>query len=75
MNKEFVLKANLIEHGIRISRNAKDTLDKQSSIWWLRNDYVTANGITLNFGEVLEYLNLHREKNVFFYNQLLTAFE
>ena len=26
MNKEFVLKANLIEHGIRISRNAKDTL-------------------------------------------------
>ena len=25
--------------------------------------------------KVLEYLNLHREKNVFFYNQLLTAFE
>ena len=56
MNKEFVLKANLIEHGIRISRNAKDTLDKQSSIWWLRNDYVTANGITLNFGE--EYVSV-----------------
>ena len=60
MNKEFVLKANLIEHGIRISRNAKDTLDKQSSIWWLRNDYVTANGITLNFGALHFFGILYR---------------
>ncbi len=61
MNKEFILKANLIEHGLRISHNAKDALDKQSNIWWLRNDYVTANGITLNFGE--EYVSVRHNPN------------
>lgn len=48
MNKDFILKANLFEHGIKISAEAKKNLDSKSDIWVL-NDFVATSGISLNF--------------------------
>lgn len=59
--KHFKLKANLLEHGLNISPNAKKLLDMQSEIWWLRNDYVTSAGIAMNFGD--EYVTCNPNSN------------
>ena len=48
MDKNFILKANLLEHGINISSEAKKILDSQSDIW-LMDDYITCSGVTLHF--------------------------
>lgn len=48
MEKDFVLKAQLFEHGIKISSEAKKVLDKQSDIW-LMDDYITCSGVTLHY--------------------------
>jgi len=50
MEKDFILKAQLFEHGIKISSKAKKILDKQSDIW-LMNDYITCNGVTLHYND------------------------
>ena len=51
MEKDFILKAYLLERGIRISLEAKNILDAQSDIWLMDDDvtYVTGIGITLKF--------------------------
>lgn len=48
MDNYFILKANLLECGINVSKKAKEILDKQSDIW-LMDDYITCSGITLKF--------------------------
>lgn len=48
MNNDFILKAYLFEKGIKISKEAKDFLDKQSDIW-LMDDYITCSGLTLHY--------------------------
>ena len=40
MDKNFILKANLFEHGINVAPEAKKILDSQSDIW-LMDDYIT----------------------------------
>ena len=48
MEKGFILKANLLEKGIKVSKEAKKILDKQSDIW-LMDDYITCSGVTLKY--------------------------
>lgn len=48
MEKGFILKANLLEKGIKVTTNAKKVLDKQSDIW-LMDDYITCSGVTLKY--------------------------
>lgn len=48
MDKNFILKAQLFEHGIKVSSEAQEILDKQSDIW-LMDDYITCCGVTLNY--------------------------
>ncbi len=48
MEKGFILKAKLLEKGIKVSKDAKGILDKQSDIW-LMDDYITCSGITLQY--------------------------
>ena len=48
MEKGFKLKAMLLEKGIKVSKEAKKVLDKQSDIW-LMDDYITCSGITLKY--------------------------
>ena len=60
-NSSIVLKAGLLENGINVSSQVKEILDKKSDIWWLRNDYVTAAGITLNFND--EYVTCRQNPN------------
>lgn len=48
MDKDFILKARLLEYGIKISKDAKKILDSKSSIW-LMDDYITCSGITLKY--------------------------
>ena len=45
MDKNFILKANLFEQGIKVSSKAQEILDKQSDIW-LMKDYITCSGVT-----------------------------
>ena len=40
MEKGFILKARLLEKGIKVTPAAKKVLDKQSDIW-LMDDYIT----------------------------------
>ncbi len=49
MEKDFILKANMLEHGIKITDNAKKILDSQSDIW-LMDDYITCSGVSLKYG-------------------------
>jgi len=60
MDKNFILKANLFEHGIKISTEAKKILDHQSDIW-LMDDYITCSGVTLHFEN--EYATVGVEPN------------
>lgn len=60
MDKGFILKAKLLEKGIKISKEAKKVLDKQSDIW-LMNDYITCSGITLNYED--EYATIGVDEN------------
>jgi len=48
MDKNFILKANLFEQGIKVSSKAQEILDKQSDIW-LMKDYITCSGVTLHY--------------------------
>lgn len=48
MDKNFILKAKLLEHGIKITNEAKKILDSKSNIW-LMDDYITCSGLTLHF--------------------------
>lgn len=48
MDKNFILKARLLEYGIKITKDAKKLLDSKSSIW-LMDDYITCSGITLKY--------------------------
>lgn len=46
MTNGFKLKARMFEHGVNVTPEAKEVLDKQSDIW-LMDDYITCSGITL----------------------------
>ena len=48
MDKNFILKDKLLEHGIKITNEAKKILDSKSSIW-LMDDYITCTGLTIKF--------------------------
>ena len=48
MDENFILKANLFEHGIQITPSAKKLLDNLSDIW-LMDDYITCSGVTLKY--------------------------
>lgn len=48
MDNDFKLKAYLFEKGIKVSKEAKEILDKQSDIW-LMDDYITCSGLTLHY--------------------------
>ncbi len=50
MNKDFILKANLFQFGINVTKDAKMILDKQSDIW-LMDDYITCSGVTLHYND------------------------
>ena len=50
MEKGFKLKAWLLEKGIKVDKEAKKVLDKQSDIW-LMDDYITCSGITLKYDD------------------------
>lgn len=60
MEKGFILKANLLEKGIKVTKNAKKILDKQSDIW-LMDDYITCSGVTLKYED--EYATIGVEDN------------
>lgn len=48
MSESLVLKANLLEQGINVLKEAKKELDSKSKIW-LMDDYITASGISIHF--------------------------
>lgn len=48
MSKCLMLKANLLEQGINISKEAKGLLDSKSKIW-LMDDYITSSGVSMKF--------------------------
>lgn len=48
MSKSLILKANLLEHGINVTNEAKSLLDSKSKIW-LMDDYITSSGISIHF--------------------------
>ncbi len=50
MDNNFILKANLFEHGINVDATAKKLLDKLSDIW-LMDDYITCSGVTLVYND------------------------
>lgn len=58
MNKDFILKANLFEHGINVSPEAKIILNAQSDIW-LMDDYITCSGVTLNYNNEYATVNVN----------------
>lgn len=60
MEKGFRLKAMLLEKGIKVSKAAKQVLDKQSDIW-LMDDYITCSGITLKYED--QYATIGVEKD------------
>ena len=60
MEKGFILKARLLEKGIKVTPEAKKILDKQSDIW-LMDDYITCSGITLQYED--EYATIGVEED------------
>lgn len=60
MEKGFILKAKLLEKGIKVTPSAKKVLDKQSDIW-LMDDYITCSGITLQYED--EYATIGVEED------------
>ena len=60
MEKGFILKARLLEKGIKVTPSAKKVLDKQSDIW-LMDDYITCSGITLQYED--EYATIGVEED------------
>lgn len=62
MDKNFILKANLLEHGIKISSQAKKILDSQSDIW-LMDDYITCSGVTLHFNDFYATIGVEETSN------------
>jgi len=60
MEKGFILKARLLEKGIKVTKEAKEILDKQSDIW-LMDDYITCSGITLKYED--EYATIGVEED------------
>ena len=62
MEKGFILKARLFEKGIKVSKEAKKVLDKQSDIW-LMDDYITCSGITLKYEDEYATIGVEEESN------------
>ena len=60
MSKSLILKANLLEHGINISKEKKKLLDSKSDIW-LMDDYITASGVCMQFDD--QYVTTRADKN------------
>lgn len=60
MNRYFILKANLLYEGIKVSSRAKKVLDDMSEIW-LMNDYITCSGVTLVFGDEYATAGVNKE--------------
>lgn len=60
MERGFKLKAWLLEKGIKVTKEAKKVLDKQSDIW-LMDDYITCSGITLKYED--EYATIGVEED------------
>lgn len=50
MDRNFIIKAHLLYEGIKISKEAKEVLDKKSKVW-LMNDYITCSGVTLVYND------------------------
>ena len=48
MYESLLLKANLLEQGINVSKEAKKLLDSKSKIW-LMDDYITSSGVSMHF--------------------------
>ena len=62
MDKDFILKANLLEHGIKISKSAKKILDSHSDLW-LMDDYITCSGVTLHFNDFYATIGVEETSN------------
>lgn len=62
MEKGFILKAKLLEKGIKISKEAKKILDKQSDIW-LMDDYITCSGVTLKYEDEYATIGVENDSN------------
>lgn len=62
MERGFILKARLLEKGIKVSADAKKILDKQSDIW-LMDDYITCSGVTLNYEDVYATIGVGEDSN------------
>ena len=60
MEKGFILKARLLEKGIKVSKEAKKVLDKQSDIW-LMDDYITCSGVTLVFDDTYATIGVEED--------------
>lgn len=59
MEKGFILKAKLLEEGIKVSKEAKKVLDKQSDIW-LMDDYITCSGISLQYEDTYATIGVEK---------------
>ena len=70
MEKGFKLKAWLLEKGIKVTKEAKKVLDKQSDIW-LMDDYITCSGITLKFDD--QYATIGVEDDSIYELRVLSA--
>lgn len=64
MNQSLMLKANLLEKGINVSKDAKELLDTKSKIW-LMDDYITASGVSMQFEEQYVTTRADSESNIF----------
>ncbi len=60
MEKGFILKARLLEKGIKVSKEAKKVLDKQSDIW-LMDDYITCSGVTLQYEDMYATIGVEED--------------
>lgn len=63
MDKDFKLKAYLFEKGLRISKEAKNILDKESDIW-LMDDYITCSGLTLHYNNCYVTAGANNESDI-----------
>ncbi|MBR2787380.1 MAG: hypothetical protein IKD76_07910 [Clostridia bacterium] len=64
MNKSLMLKANLLEKGINVSKDAKELLDTKSKIW-LMDDYITASGVSMQFEDQYVTTRADSESDIF----------
>ncbi len=63
MNKGFILKAKMFESGIKVTKDAKKILDKQSDIW-LMDDYITCSGITLVYLDEYATVGVNEQSDI-----------